>query len=1271
MSQHDLARRLNRLADGFRRRLRGVIAQTGLCRALFLAMLMFAMIAVFDWRLHLGAAWRGALLAGYVALLAWVIWTTVGKPLRKRWSTRHVLAYLDATMPPGRGMLVDALELTTAADAMEESNSPVGKAMIDAAMTRLDGLPGEANLTAALDYRQSRRWLAITGAAAALFFVVLALAPTYVAIGATRLFNPLSSVRWPHRTTIVVVPPETGWTVPQLESFAIQADVTGEIPQRVTLNWRTSESRNWIRQQLPLDGPASEKENLKQVQYVFPEVRVPIEFYLEGGDYRTDRQTIEIVQRPFLTGITARYSYPSYAGLPDRSSDSGQLFGLEGTRVKLTFQASMPLDRAVMVLTQQNPTTDARGETKGGKPQRIELAKKSDTEFEHTLMLQSNGHYAIELYEANGYREARPEQYDIRVTPDELPEIEITSPAQDLVETSAATVPVEFIARDKLGLASVQLFYRLDDAPPQQLSDRVTGPVAQAGNESRAAFDWQLRRMQLPESGELTWFVRVRDNNPTGRGMVQSRPRSIRLVRSSEFHLESLERAKLLEEEARIAWRNQLLAWRLAMQWPQAGQGEQTDAAWNELVDAQQKSFLAAQQIQFHLQTLTAKYERNHMDRDFMAGRLSVVAGLLDRLRNQEHRPVEEALRAARPKTEADAAPQRLRSLRSTALAAAADRQKMAVLVLERMLRKLYDWRDLQTCMISTKLLHEQQQEVLGRTGEIAPQSIAREIEDLSDDDQDKLLTLGKQQRAIFDAESGLERQISYLMFKAERQRRQSIQGPLQAAFKNLRDNRVNDHLKRAAEWIENNQPSQILDNQRAAMRALEVVRHGLLVAGQKVDPDQPLTLAMTPTDASQFDPDAIKPEQVAENPSEPSDPDAAPETTDVVLEVPTLPEGTDAVSAAIRLAVELQDGVLARTRYLHSNRGEAEMPRFVRLKLLRLGELQTGAASALARARQSADTEGNKDVMEVLDAVGGELDQSQRLLAAGLTDPTVQQIQDDALSTLEELLQLLALSAAAGEIAEENKRLGGVDAFKRPFLLRGDDLDSAVGILGRINLARLRQSDVRRKLQRFAQFPPHAELLREIEKTNHDRARQTQQSVATLVDGAATQSAAVSEPVRARILELGMDRLHELPLGKYAQSFGDAGNNEETIAQLQQAEGVMAAVVQSLRDLLDERVRPEPAVVQNSQPRSVSPEEFQKLISREHLAARLRDEAGLPPEVRRRMVRALQREFPEKYRQLLQAYYGSFISPAGGDTADDASPRTDADADSTEAREQ
>lgn len=1229
--------RLDHLCDAFRRRLRLLLAAVGLARVVSLAVLLFAGLLLVDWWLHLPTAARVVTLLIYLSAILISFWLTLVVPLRERWSNAAVLAHLDATVPESQGMLLDLHDLLTGRDRIAEVQGERGRQLAAEAVSRLGPLAETVPLSQAFQQRRVNRWLAV-GGGLILGLVLAGIAwPTYLAIGAERLFNPFARTRWPHRTTITVQRPDNGWAVPQLESFTVQAEVSGDVPAQVTLAYRPLGTRNWSREKLPMqERPATDGDRpARTVTHHFPEVREALEFTLEGGDYQTDPQEIAIIQRPFLKSITAHYQYPRYAGLPDRTVAGGQLAGIEGTQVQLSFDCSMPLERAAFVFTPEGA---------GATAERTELTQRSPTTFEKTLLLERDGRYAVELYEANGYREARPEVYEIRVTPDDPPEIELLAPGKDLLETRQATVEVAFRARDKLGLAKVEFLYQLGDAETAPLSDRITGPIAQTGTDVPVRFTWDLRKMELPEAGTLGYFVRVQDNNPTGRGKVQSPPGQIKLVKPSEFHLEALERAKILEEEARIAWRNQLQAWRRGGQWLAKGTGAEDDPLWTEMAEAQQKSFAAARQIKFHFQALTEKYERNHMGQDFMAGRLSAIAELLSRLLDQEHAPIVEGLATARPRSAADAAPDRLKSLRGDALGRFKDRQKMAVLVLERLLRRLYDWRDLQTCTVTAKLLHEQQEEVLDRTQVLAPKTIAKEIEDLKEADQEKLLTLGKQQRAIFDTETGLENQLTYLMYKAERQARKTILDPLQAAFRNLRNNRVNDHLKRSAELIENNQPAQIIDNQKAALRALQVVQAGLVQAGQKVDPEEPLTLALSPSEENQFDPDQVKPELVKRDPDKPEEVKPV-EPTDTPSEVPTLPEGTDPLSAAIRLAFELQDNVLSRARYLDKNRGPGEMPRFVQLKTLRLGERQDAARKGLEQSLQEAAKKNEAAVTAILTAVGADMDQNRALIKAGVIGPGPQQFQADSMDRLRGLLQHLAFVRAVDDAVAENRRLKGVDAFGRKYLLRDKDLDAAVAGLTHLHIARLLLGDAQRKLERFQQFPAQDEPLRSLEKSSRVQAADELKEVTALLDAVKTPFARLSPEVVSRLQELEVPRAFSLPLAEHVERGAAGKADAEVLPALRAANQTLATAVQALRDVLEERVREEPKVVAQDAPR-MTLEQFQQLTSRENLARLLKDEGSLPPEVRERMIRALEKEFPARYRELLQAYYGSFITP-------------------------
>ncbi|QDU96140.1 hypothetical protein [Lignipirellula cremea] len=1277
MKQPVARQKLGRLCRQFRRRFRLLLLRAGVGCAAALAVVLFGVLLLIDWRLHLESGWRFVALAGFIGVVLATVWRTILQPLSARWSNPAVLSYLDQTLPETRGELLDLYELSGDAAAIEECSTPLGNELAAAAADDLSSRVDQVRLAGAFDTGRANRWTAIAGLLLVLLLVAGLLLPGYLRIGAERLFNPLSSARWPHRTTITLDRPANGWSVPALEPFLVQAEVTGEVPSKATLAYRTDDSGNWVREKIELQTRSTDDPGQSlsaALRYTFPEVREGIEFYLEAGDFRTERQRIDVIQRPYLTRIQAHYTYPDYAGLPEQTLNSGQLAGLEGTQVRLQLESSMALERAVFVWSPDSASTASPGETAADDPateqaagsaalpagaERTNLLAKSGTEHEISFMLRENGRYAIELYEKNGFREARPEIYEVRVTPDDPPEIQLLSPGNDLVETNQATIDVVFQASDQLGLAKVEFLYQIENQTPQLLTSRITGPLAQTGLQTDARFSWELRRMELPASGDLSFFVRVSDNNPTGRGVVESAPGRIRLVKPSEFHLEAIERAKLLEEEARIAWRNQLHAWQFTQQWLEEGTGAEDDPLWKQMTDSQQKSFLAAEQIRFHLQTLTQKYERNHMAADFMANRLSAITELLTRLRDEEQAPIAAGLEEARPRTAADAGVDRVKSLRGAAAGRFVPQQKMAVLILERMLRKLYDWRDLQNGVITTRLLAEQQGEVLERTKELAPRSIAREIEDLSDADQESLLTLGKQQRALFDTETGLERQLTYLAYKAQQQGRTSIQAPLQAAWANLRSRRVNDFLKRAAEMIDNNQPSQILEDQASALRALDVVRNGLVSAGQKLDPDPPLSPNDQPSDESQFDPDQVQPNELATSntpPAQNTDDANANDVGEFKVETPILPEGSDAVSAAIRLTIEAQDSVLARVRYLAQNSTPAEMPRFIRLKQTRLLERQDDVLARIAVALEQADKHDEPQVAAVLQQVAEEFQQSRRLLEAGRFGPLVQQHQADALTTLQFLLQELALAKAVADSTAENRRLGGQDAFGRQYVLRETDLDAAVDALLAIRHAQGRLGDTARKVARFVAHPPQPPLEQEIEQANRQRAVAALQETAALLEEATQRIAALAEPATQAAAPTGAAGLRDLALPGLAKQLAAGDRDEPLAASLDAAGQRLNGVVLSLGDLLEERVRLEPLASAVEEQPVMSPEEFARLNSQEYLAERLQNESSLPPELRELMARSLEREFPPKYSRLLAAYYASFLKEKVADNHVDPS---------------
>ncbi len=108
-----------------------------------------------------------------------------------------------------------------------------------------------------------------------------------------------------------------------------------------------------------------------------------------------------------------------------------------------------------------------------------------------------------------------------------------------------------------------------------------------------------------------------------------------------------------------------------------------------------------------------------------------------------------------------------------------------------------------------------------------------------------------------------------------------------------------------------------------------------------------------------------------------------------------------------------------------------------------------------------------------------------------------------------------------------------------------------------------------------------------------------------------------------------------------------DAGAKDAALhVSLNEAAESAAQVLRNLKDLLGEREKAMViAAAPATQPKTLTLEEWQKLRTPEALRAQLQTDKKLPAEVREIMLRSLSKDFPPKYRDLLAAYYASFVA--------------------------
>ncbi len=1220
-------RGIESICGSFRSRLRLLQVQGGIARAAIVGLALLPAFLALDWWVHLSSTWRLLGLIVFVAALGATLWFTLLKQLSRSWSNKEILTYVDATLPQGQGVLLELYELVEG-EGIQETATDTGRGLADEAIADLGDLAKQTRLALVFQTAKARRWLIAGLVMCLLFGAAFVAKQEYVLIGCQRFFNPFSSAYWPHRTNIEIAEPANGWSIPQMENFMLEATVSGVVPPQITVAYQSETTGYWIKDKVDV------KKGL--INYEFKEVHEPLKFYLSGGDFDTNIIPIKIIERPYIKGIAAKYEYPIYAGIPNKEEQTGQLRGLEGTQVTLTLTTSIPVKKALFFLNEEAPE---------------ELKFTTETTLEKKLMLSKSGSYTIQLFDKNGFREPtnKPERYEIQVTPDEPPVLEVLSPASDLSVTRNVAVNVSFKARDDFGLKKLTVEYQINEGALTPLSDRITGPIVQTGLQSKVDFRWDLRRMEnLPEQGTVNVVITAQDVNPTGRG-VDKKTFQINLVKISEFHRKSIADAQEIMREALNAYNRQWDAMQKAQQLQSGGSGKLDDPLWREMTESQNGAEQSARKMASLMAELTASYETNHLEHEFMANRLKQITELLNKVTGSagsELSKISDVLRKARPAGSADEVAERLKASRGNAAGAIKDGQKLTVLYLERIISKAYDWRDLQSTTIETTLLFEDESEVKKDVEKIAPKFEGKERADLADADLTDLEKIATRQRGLFDSESKLEAALAEMINAAKKQQRKNIVPLLESPFTLLRTNRTKDMLDEAAKKIADNRPFAIKDELNKALQILGAVKAGLLIAGEKTDDkEEQITIALPVTTKRDF-------EAVQETEKKPDAEDTVASTVETTTTsnpqnlLSVLPAGQDRLSQVIMQTAEAARTAASRTTYLSQKRPDGEMPRCMKLNYSRGRELQGAVTSSLKRAIGDAVAPNippfmNEELTSALEPAA----KLEELSAASDVSPLTQQMQDDFIRGMDDLVQYIAYQKKIVEATAENKKGNGEDSHQVKFLLREKNLDAVESALRDLRGITLVEKRISRNVTRFLKTPAQGPLQSAIEKGTREHSSADQKKIAGLMDSAViTRMSGLSADVAPRVSEAGFASLQALKLAPLSTEIAGGSADKELSGILNESCTAMDAALLSLLDVLEERVKPVVVDTPKTEDKAISQAEFEKSHSAASLIERIKASTSLPPAIKEKILLELSRNLPPKYKELLTAYYSSCI---------------------------
>lgn len=988
-------------------------------------------------------------------------------------------------------------------------------------------------------------------------------------------------------------------------------------------------------------------------EYTFRALSRSVRFYVQGGDGRSRTVDLALVERPLIRAVRAYYKYPPYSSVPPKVAESADLAGLEGTEVRVAFEASQVLASAWIELA--------------GRPGRLDLPlDDSGTRFEWTHRLTESGRYAVGLVDRDGNRERRPETFEIRVTADRPPGAHILEPAGDLDVTAHARIHVAYRAEDDFGLRRVRLMLARNDGQPEPLDEKITGPVRQIGKESAGAFDWDLSTMDLAGVRHLTYHLEAEDVNPTGRGRGESARLRITILSDTELMSRVLLASRALLTEALLGTVNQRWAWLDGQKWLKSeGLSETEQALLRQMEEEQSSARRAAEALKARFAALLAEVERNRMGAAFFDRRLSQLGEAIRQMADERQAAITAALADARPKSAAADTPRGRADLMKKALTDLAPLQKRAALEFAQLLDLLRDWNDLQNVLVKTRRLKELQEDLHRESFVVAPRWIGRELEDLSDPESKLLETLSQQQATIFEAEQALEEELQTLALAAAAQGRQRVFVPLKECLELLRLRGVNDRIIQCARGIRENRVDATLEDQAYVVKVFTFVVAKFEEAGRDVRPIPPVDVAAVIRDDREERVAAAPPPQAVAGETLVFNPESDVDVEDVdAYRVDTIEQ------AMVFLQAVLENQVLLYTRYTDEKFRKAGLPagvqagpaeRYRRLRLGMLGVRAGRARDAMDKVLAYAADHDFPEVQPFLQALAEDLASVQGLVESGRTGAPTQAWVTEAAAAVQTCRRALARREQALAQLADRTRGDGRDQFGQPYRVSAADLAALARIHEGLDWAAVLVDDARHKVTRQALeglAPPAAAQAR-------DRAVARQTRAGELVAAALAEasSAVLPSDLRDRLAREELAALRAEPFAEVLAQLGRGAPPAEIAAAQSTLAETLRLARRNLEALADERVRPVETLTTEVLAAQRAIEEVNLAASPEELAAQiaaarekaLHDltpeamarrarQAPLDPRIRALLLKALEDQPDPAVQALIRAYFNQVI---------------------------
>jgi hypothetical protein len=573
-----------------------------------------------------------------------------------------------------------------------------------------------------------------------------------------RLADPLHEHAWPQRTHLAWRQPVTRLAAGDDFEIAVVDALDAPLPDQVFLHVR--HDGDDTPQRIAMQYAPAEEAFV----YRLEDVRRPFHYRATGGDDQSLKEVaLQVVEPPEPVDLRLTLHYPPYTGWPAERCETS-FRALAGTRVELAGSATKPLRAATIEWAGHSLPLALDAER-----WRYSLPADGPEPF----LVEASGAWRLLLEDREGVVGGRSTDYDVRLVEDAPPSVSLDEPTGNAFVTPEAVVPLTASAKDDLGLRSiVLLIQRGNDGQPSERLPLWAGPDEAppppegftAANPPGASFtaerDWELTDLGLKPGDQLTIQAEASDYVPqTGL----SPPRRLSVISRADLEQHLAERQDgVLNELARLLQLQEQVRGQVGsvqIQVRDVGQLVATDVDQLQSAEMQQRQVQrglvgATEGVPAQVAGLLADLRNNRVDDPDLERQMEQVLEELARLDRDVLPGVDQALTAAikdaqRASEDAGGEPVPAPAELPARLDVAAAGQDEVAATLERLLGDLAQGAELGRVYRDLAQVREDQQGLSHDTDAANRETVGRDWDDLTPQEQADLAKLADRQRDL------------------------------------------------------------------------------------------------------------------------------------------------------------------------------------------------------------------------------------------------------------------------------------------------------------------------------------------------------------------------------------------------------------------------------------------------------------------------------------------------------------------------------------------